>query len=157
MTALYVTWAVGMLMTAGFGLVSTVWQAMAVAFVSESCITALVVIWFTLLQRLVPGHLLGRVSSLDWLISIAGVPLSFAVVGPAAALVGPAAASVTRVARYWMALMLASTSAAPSSAAYACSTGWASSSIGARSVNSTGFNSPLSASALIFSASWLLS
>ena len=47
MTALYVTWAVGMLMTAGFGLVSTVWQAMAVAFVSESCITALVVIWFT--------------------------------------------------------------------------------------------------------------
>ena len=88
MTALYVTWAVGMLMTAGFGLVSTVWQAMAVAFVSESCITALVVIWFTLLQRLVPGHLLGRVSSLDWLISIAGVPLSFAVVGPAAAAFG---------------------------------------------------------------------
>ena len=88
MTALYFTWAVGMLMTAGFGLVSTVWQAMAVAFVSESCITALVVIWFTLLQRLVPGHLLGRVSSLDWLISIAGVPLSFAVVGPAAAAFG---------------------------------------------------------------------
>ena len=88
MTALYVTWAVGMLMTAGFGLVSTVWQAMAVAFVSESCITALVVIWFTLMQRLVPGPLLGRVSSLDWLISIAGVPLSFAVVGPAAAAFG---------------------------------------------------------------------
>jgi Transmembrane secretion effector len=88
MTALYVTWAVGMLMTAGFGLVSTVWQAMAVAFISESCITALVVIWFTLLQRLVPGYLLGRVSSLDWLISIAGVPLSFAVVGPAAAAFG---------------------------------------------------------------------
>ena len=55
-TALYLVWAVGMLMTAGFGLVSSVWQAMAVAFVSESCITALVVIWFTLLQRLVPGH-----------------------------------------------------------------------------------------------------
>jgi MFS family permease len=88
MTALYLTWAVGMLMTAGFGLVSEVWQAMAVAFVSESCITALIVIWFTLLQRLVPAHLLGRVSSLDWLISIAGVPLSFAVVGPAAAAFG---------------------------------------------------------------------
>jgi hypothetical protein len=87
-TVLYLTWAVGMLMTAGFGLVSTVWQAMAVAFVSESCITALVVIWFTLLQRLVPGHLLGRVSSLDWLISIGGVPLSFAVVGPLASAFG---------------------------------------------------------------------
>jgi hypothetical protein len=87
-TMLYVTWAVGMLMTAGFGLVSEIWQAAAVAFVSESCITALIVIWFTLLQRLVPAHLLGRVSSLDWLISIAGVPLSFAVVGPAAAAFG---------------------------------------------------------------------
>ena len=87
-TALYLVWAVGMLMTAGFGLVSSVWQAMAVAFVSESCITALIVIWFTLLQRLVPGNLLGRVSSLDWLISIGGVPLSFAVVGPLAAAFG---------------------------------------------------------------------
>jgi hypothetical protein len=87
-TMLYVTWAIGMLMTAGFGLVSEVWQAAAVAFVSESCITALIVIWFTLLQRLVPAHLLGRVSSLDWMISIGGVPLSFAVVGPAAAAFG---------------------------------------------------------------------
>lgn len=84
LTVLYLTWSLGMLMTAGFGLVSEVWQAMAVAFVSESSITALIVIWFTLLQRLVPSHLLGRVSSLDWLISIAGLPLSFAVVGPAA-------------------------------------------------------------------------
>jgi predicted MFS family arabinose efflux permease len=84
MTMLYLTWAVGMLMTAGFAFVSEIWQAAAVAFVAESCITALIVIWYTLLQRLVPTHLLGRVSSLDWMISIAGVPLSFAVVGPAA-------------------------------------------------------------------------
>lgn len=35
----------------------------------------------------------------------------------AAARVGPAVASVTRMAGYWMASMLASTSAAPSSAA----------------------------------------
>jgi MFS family permease len=84
LTALYLAWALGMLMTAGFGLVSEVWQAMAVAFVSESCISALIVIWYTLVQRLVPTSLLGRVSSLDWMISIAGVPLSFAIVGPAA-------------------------------------------------------------------------
>jgi hypothetical protein len=84
LTALYLAWALGMLMTAGFGLVSEIWQAMAVAFVSESCISALIVIWYTLLQRLVPSTLLGRVSSLDWMISIAGVPLSFAIVGPAA-------------------------------------------------------------------------
>ncbi|MEX2421042.1 MAG: MFS transporter, partial [Actinomycetota bacterium] len=87
-TMLYLTWALGMLMTAGFGLVSSVWQAAAVAFVSESSITALIVIWVTLLQRLVPSQLLGRVSSLDWMISIGGVPLSFAIVGPAAGAFG---------------------------------------------------------------------
>lgn len=57
---------------------------MLVALVAETCITMLIVIWVTLVQRLVPSELLGRVSSLDWMISIAGVPLSFAVVGPAA-------------------------------------------------------------------------
>jgi hypothetical protein len=81
---LYATWAIGMLMTAGFGIVTRVWEAMFVAMIAESCITTLVVIWVTLIQRLVPSELLGRVSSLDWLISTAGVPLSFAVVGPSA-------------------------------------------------------------------------
>jgi MFS family permease len=83
-TWLYASWAIGMLMTAGFGLVTRLWQAMLVALVAETCITVLVVIWITLVQRLVPSELLGRVTSLDWLISTAGVPLSFAVVGPAA-------------------------------------------------------------------------
>ncbi|HZD17066.1 MAG TPA: MFS transporter [Actinomycetota bacterium] len=83
-TWLYVTWAIGMLMTAGFGIVTGIWQAMIVALIAETSITVLVVIWVTLVQRLVPTGLLGRVSSLDWLISTAGVPLSFAVVGPAA-------------------------------------------------------------------------
>jgi MFS family permease len=88
LTMLYLTWAAGMLATAGFGIVTGIWQAALVAFVAETCITLLVVIWVTLVQRLVPSHLLGRVSSLDWMISIAGVPLSFAVVGPAADVFG---------------------------------------------------------------------
>jgi hypothetical protein len=83
-TWLYLTWALGMLMTAGFGLVTRIWQAMLVALVSETSITVLIVIWITLVQRLVPQNLLGRVMSVDWMISTAGVPLSFAVVGPAA-------------------------------------------------------------------------
>jgi Transmembrane secretion effector len=87
-TVLYVAWTVGMAATAGFGVVTSVWQAMLVALVAETSITILIVIWFTLIQRLVPSHLLGRVSSLDWMISIAGVPLSFAIVGPAAAAFG---------------------------------------------------------------------
>jgi hypothetical protein len=83
-TVMYIAWAIGMGMTAGFGIVTTVPQAMLVAFVAEAAIAMLVVIWFTLLQRLVPGDLLGRVSSLDWMITIAGAPVSFLIVGPAA-------------------------------------------------------------------------
>ena len=83
-TAMYLAWALGMFGTAGFGLVSSVWQAMTVAFVTEASITFLVVLWVTLVQRLVPDRLLGRVFALDWMISTGGVPLSFAATGPAA-------------------------------------------------------------------------
>jgi hypothetical protein len=40
------------------------------------------------MQRLVPGELLGRVSSLDWMITIMGAPISFLIVGPLAAAYG---------------------------------------------------------------------
>lgn len=84
LTLLYLAWALGMFMTAFFGFVTTVWQAMIVGFVAEASIAVLVVIWLTLVQRLVPNELLGRVSSLDWMITIAGLPISFALVGPLA-------------------------------------------------------------------------
>ena len=40
------------------------------------------VIWGTLLQRRVPPKMLGRVSSLDFFVSLAFMPVSFAMVGP---------------------------------------------------------------------------
>jgi hypothetical protein len=85
---MYVSWAVGMGATAGFGLVSTVWQAMIIAAVAGAGIAVLVVIWFTAMQRLVPNELLGRVSSIDWMITILGLPVSFLVVGPLADVFG---------------------------------------------------------------------
>ena len=88
LTAMYLAWAMGMLGTAGFGVVTTVWQAMAVAFVTEGSIAYLVVVWVTLVQRLVPDRLLGRVFALDWMISTMGVPLSFAITGPTAEAIG---------------------------------------------------------------------
>jgi Transmembrane secretion effector len=87
-TAMYLAWAIGMFGTAGFGLVTTVWQAMAVAFLTEGSIAYLVVVWVTLVQRLVPDRLLGRVFALDWMISTMGVPLSFAITGPTAEAIG---------------------------------------------------------------------
>jgi MFS family permease len=87
-SVMYFAWALGMLMTAGFGLITAVWQGLFVAFVAEGSISLLIVLWYTMLQRLVPEHFLGRVMSLDWMISIAGLPLSFAVVGPLANWIG---------------------------------------------------------------------
>jgi len=45
------------------------------------------VIWGTLLQRRVPRHMLGRVSSLDFFVSLALMPVSMALAGPLAEVV----------------------------------------------------------------------
>ena len=34
--------------------------------------TVLLIVWFTLVQRMVPSRFLGRVSSLDWMLATAG-------------------------------------------------------------------------------------
>jgi DHA3 family tetracycline resistance protein-like MFS transporter len=46
------------------------------------------IVWATIKQRHVPGAMLGRVSSVDWLISIGLLPVSFALTAPVAAAVG---------------------------------------------------------------------
>jgi hypothetical protein len=46
------------------------------------------VVWGTLLQRRVPEHLLGRVSSLDFFVSLALMPLSMALAGPVGVAIG---------------------------------------------------------------------
>jgi hypothetical protein len=85
---LYGSWALGMFMIAGFSIATRLWHAMVVAFIAEGSIGVLIIVWFTLLQRLVPTNLLGRVTSLDWMITISGVPISFLIVGPLADAVG---------------------------------------------------------------------
>jgi hypothetical protein len=45
-------------------------------------------VWGTLLQRRVPPHLLGRVSSLDFFVSLALMPVSMALAGPVAEQLG---------------------------------------------------------------------
>jgi MFS family permease len=56
--------------------------------------TAGTIVWATAKQRHVPPALLGRVSSLDWLISIGLLPVSFALTGPVSGAVGAQAALV---------------------------------------------------------------
>jgi hypothetical protein len=61
---------------------------MAISFAGEACWAAGLLVWITLMQRVVPAELLGRVKSVDWLLSIGLVPLSFAITGPLAGWLG---------------------------------------------------------------------
>ncbi len=88
MTFIYICWSISTLAVAGYGLAKVPWQAMIAAFTFGSLESAGLIAWATTKQRLVPRHLLGRVSSLDWFISIGLMPLSYALTGPIAELVG---------------------------------------------------------------------
>src|SRR5204862_7291217 len=63
-------------------------QASILPCVAESSIARLIVLWDAALQRIVPDRFLGRVMGLDWIITIAGLPLSCAVVAPLAQWIG---------------------------------------------------------------------
>jgi len=88
MTFIYGSWTVSTLMVACYGLARIPAQLMAASFVFNALEAAGLIVWTTTKQRLIPGRLLGRVSSLDWFISIGLVPLSYALTGPAAAAFG---------------------------------------------------------------------
>ena len=78
--------------TLPFGLVGTTdsWWVMALALcVFGATGGAGQVIWGTLLQRRVPRHMLGRISSLDFFVSLLLMPVSMAVAGPVAEVLPP--------------------------------------------------------------------
>ncbi|MCM3688475.1 MFS transporter [Kocuria rosea] len=88
----YLSWMIGLwgLGTLPFGLVATTDSFGVMAL----CLAAVgagdgagMVLWGTLLQRRVPRHMLGRVSSLDFFVSIALMPVSMALAGPVAQVV----------------------------------------------------------------------
>ncbi len=78
-------WGLGCLPLVVMGLATAVWQVVASALVLGALFSAPMVIWGTLLQRRVPPHLLGRVASLDFFVSISLMPVSMALAGPVAA------------------------------------------------------------------------
>ena len=89
LTVVYVAWAATAFSLVGYALVDAVWQAMVVSFFSIGCLTTGGIVWTTVLQRAVPGAMIGRVSSLDWVLSLGLTPVSYAVTGPVADLFGP--------------------------------------------------------------------
>jgi hypothetical protein len=81
-------WGVACLPMILMGRASAVWVVVACAFVLGALFSAPMVIWGTLLQRRVPAHLLGRVASLDFFVSVSLMPISMALAGPVSNAIG---------------------------------------------------------------------
>jgi MFS family permease len=88
LTWMNLMWGVGALPFVVMGFATEIWQVVASAFVLGILFSAPMVIWGTLLQRRVPPHLLGRVASLDFFVSISLMPLSMALSGPVSEAIG---------------------------------------------------------------------
>lgn len=88
LTVMVLFWGLGCLPMVGLGLVDRVWLIAIGAFIIGYFFQAATVIWGTLLQRRVPAEMLGRVSSLDFFVSLALMPVSMAIAAPVAAWIG---------------------------------------------------------------------
>jgi len=74
-TFMYACWTLATLAIAGYGLASGLWGLMVASVAFNTLETAGTIAWATAKQRHVPAELLGRVSRLDWLISIGLLPV----------------------------------------------------------------------------------
>jgi predicted MFS family arabinose efflux permease len=88
LTVMILLWGTGCVPLVVFGWTSSLWLMVAAAAVLGAAFESATVIWGTLLQRRVPPALLGRVSSLDFFVSLAFMPLSMALAGPVSGMVG---------------------------------------------------------------------
>ena len=82
LTIMLLAWGAGSIPLAIIGFTSLLWVMVIALFVVGFTFSAGGVIWGTLLQRRVPPALLGRVSSLDFFVSLALMPVSMALAGP---------------------------------------------------------------------------
>ncbi|WP_217996937.1 MFS transporter [Nocardioides jensenii] len=88
LTVMNLLWGVGCLPMVLFGVVDHVWMLVGLGLLLGGMFSAPMVIWGTLLQRRVPPHMLGRVSSLDFFVSISLMPVSMALAGPVSQVIG---------------------------------------------------------------------
>ena len=85
---IYGWWTLATLAVAGYGLATSAWGLAGAALVVNGAEAAGTVVWATLKQRRVVNSMLGRVSSIDWAISTALLPLSYALTAPVAEALG---------------------------------------------------------------------
>ncbi len=88
LTVMNLLWGLGCIPIAVFGFTTDLWLMIAAGAVMGATFQAGMVVWGTLLQRRVPSALLGRVSSLDFFVSLAFMPLSMALAGTVSEVIG---------------------------------------------------------------------
>ncbi|MCK8609017.1 MFS transporter [Agromyces sp. C10] len=82
LTLMIIAWGFGCIPLAVIGVTPWLWVMVVATFIVGFLFDAAQVVWGTLLQRRVPPAMLGRVSSLDFFVSLALMPLSMAIAGP---------------------------------------------------------------------------
>ena len=88
LTFMFLNWSVGTFVVSYYAIATEIWEAMLASLVIGATFTTGLIVWGTLMHRLVPAELLGRVSSFDWLVSTGLTPVSFALAGPIALMIG---------------------------------------------------------------------
>ncbi|WP_211208737.1 MFS transporter [Aeromicrobium marinum] len=88
LTIMVAMWGAACLPMAVVGFATSVPLIAAALLITGALFSAPTVIWGTLLQRRVPAELLGRVSSLDFFVSLAFMPVSMALAGAVGELIG---------------------------------------------------------------------
>jgi len=88
LTITQIAWGLGTLPLIVMGLTSQLWLIVACAVVIGGVFQGAMVIWGTIIQRLIPEQYMGRVSSLDFFVSLLLMPVSMAVAGPLGEAVG---------------------------------------------------------------------
>jgi hypothetical protein len=88
LTIMNLLWGFGCLPLAIIGVTDQLWLMVIALFIVGYTFSCGGVLWGTLLQRRVPAAYLGRVSSLDFFVSLALMPVSMALAGPLGEAVG---------------------------------------------------------------------
>jgi DHA3 family tetracycline resistance protein-like MFS transporter len=94
MTVIWSGWGLAGMAVAGLGLAPAAWAAGLLVAFAWAMIMYGTVLWNSLMQARVPAALLGRASSVEWLLSYAGTPVGILAAGAAAGAAGPRAALV---------------------------------------------------------------
>ncbi len=86
---IFLSWTAATAALALMGLTGTAWELMPLMVVTMGGVSLGNLIWFSKMGVDVPGQILGRVASLDLMVSFSLTPVSNAVTGPVAGAIGP--------------------------------------------------------------------